>query len=58
VVIRFKDLDKTPVDFTYLTSMITGSFMSRRNSIVVPGGKMSLAMDIILYPIIKQMINK
>jgi phosphoribulokinase len=32
--------------------------MSRRNSIVVPGGKMSLAMDIILYPIIKQMINK
>jgi phosphoribulokinase len=58
VVIRFKDLEKTPVDFTYLTSMITGSFMSRRNSIVVPGGKMSLAMDIILYPIIKQMINK
>ncbi len=58
VVIRFGDLEKTPVDFTYLTSMINGSFMSRRNTIVVPGGKMSLAMDIILYPIIKKMIKK
>ena len=57
VVIRFKDLEKTPVDFTYLCSMIEGSFMSRRNTIVVPGGKMSLAMDIILYPIIKKMIE-
>ncbi len=58
VVIRFGDLEKTPVDFTYLTSVINGSFMSRRNTIVVPGGKMSLAMDIILYPIIKKMIKK
>ncbi|MBW5291171.1 MAG: Phosphoribulokinase [Candidatus Ruthia sp. Asou_11_S2] len=57
VVIRFNNLDKTPVDFMYLCSMINGSFMSRRNTIVVPGGKMSLAMEIILYPIIKKMIE-
>lgn len=57
VVIRFNDLDKTPVDFAYLCSMINGSFMSRRNTIVIPGGKMSLAMEIILYPIIKKMIK-
>jgi phosphoribulokinase len=57
VVIRFNDLDKTPVDFVYLCSMINGSFMSRRNTIVIPGGKMSLAMEIILYPIIKKMIE-
>jgi phosphoribulokinase len=57
VVIRFNDLEKTPVDFTYLRSMVSGSFMSRRNTIVVPGGKMSLAMEIILYPIIKKMIE-
>ncbi|BAF61143.1 phosphoribulokinase [Candidatus Vesicomyidisocius calyptogenae] len=56
IVIRFNDLDKTSVDFSYLCSMINGSFMSRRNTIVIPGGKMSLAMEIILYPIIKKMI--
>ncbi len=57
VVIRFRDLEKTPVDFPYLCSMIEGSFMSRRNTIVVPGGKMGLAMEVILYPIIHDLIN-
>jgi phosphoribulokinase len=37
--------------------MIDGSFMSRRNSIVVPGGKMGFAMEIILQPIIEQMMD-
>jgi len=32
--------------------------MSRRNSIVVPGGKMGLAMEIILEPIIKKMMEE
>jgi phosphoribulokinase len=56
VVIRFKDMNKTPVDFNYVKNMIEGSFMSRRNTIVVPGNKMSLAMEIILYPIIGKLI--
>ena len=58
VVIRFKDPIKFNTDFQYLLSMITGSFMSRRNSIVVPGGKMGLAMELILTPIIHDMIEK
>ena len=37
--------------------MINGSFMSRRNSIVVPGGKMGFAMEIIFAPIIHKMIQ-
>lgn len=57
VVIRFKDLEKTPVDFRHLKTMIEGSFMSRRNTIVIPGGKMGLAMEVILYPIIQNMIK-
>lgn len=57
VVIRFKDLEKTPIDFNYLLGMINGSFMSRRNTIVVPGGKMSMAMEVILYPIIHDMLS-
>lgn len=58
VVIRFKDLNKTPVDFSQVKNMIEGSFMSRRNTIVVPGNKMSLAMEVILYPIIHDLISK
>jgi phosphoribulokinase len=58
VVIRFKDPNKFGVDFPYLLNMIHDSFMSRRNSIVVPGGKMGMAMEVILTPIIHDMIEK
>ncbi len=57
VVIRFKDPAKFQVDFPYLLSMIHDSLMSRRNTIVVPGGKMELAMEVILAPIIDEMIE-
>ncbi len=58
VVIRFKDPKKFNTDFPYLLSMIHDSFMSRRNTIVVPGGKMGLAMEVILTPIIHQMLEQ
>ena len=57
VVIRFKDPKKFDIDFPYLLSMIHDSFMSRRNTLVVPGGKMGLAMEIILSPIIERMMD-
>jgi len=58
VVIRFRDPNRFCIDFPYLMSMISGSFMSRRNSIVVPGGKMGFAMEIILQPIIENLMEK
>lgn len=58
VVIRFKDPKKFDTDFPYLLNMIQGSFMSRRNTIVVPGGKMGLAMEVILTPIIHKMLEQ
>ena len=58
VVIRFRDPTKFGVDFPYLLNMINDSFMSRRNTIVVPGGKMGMAMEVILTPIIHDMIEK
>ena len=58
VVIRFRDPKKFNTDFPYLLNMIPNSFMSRRNSIVVPGGKMGMAMELILTPIIHDMIEK
>ncbi|MEJ2396367.1 MAG: phosphoribulokinase [Candidatus Thiodiazotropha sp.] len=57
VVIRFSDPRKFDINFPYLLSMIDNSFMSRRNSIVVPGGKMGFAMEIILQPIIERMMD-
>ncbi|NKN32314.1 phosphoribulokinase [Marichromatium bheemlicum] len=56
VIIRFKDPEKLDIDFPYLLSMIHDSFMSRRNSMVVPGGKMGMAMEVILQPIIERMM--
>lgn len=58
VVIRFRDPKKFDVDFPYLLSMLHDSFMSRRNTLVVPGGKMGLAMEIILAPIIHDMLAR
>ncbi len=57
VVIRFRDPKKFNTDFPYLLNMIPNSFMSRRNTIVVPGGKMGFAMELILAPIIHEMIG-
>jgi len=55
VVVRFRDPRKFGADFPYLLAMIRDSFMSRRNTIVVPGGKMLLAMELILMPILEKM---
>ena len=58
VVIRFRKPENIPsgVDFPYLLQMIPHSFMSRRNTIVVPGGKMGFAMELILTPILREML--
>ncbi|VAV97505.1 Phosphoribulokinase [hydrothermal vent metagenome] len=56
VVIRFKD--PAGIDFSYLQSMIHDSFMSRANSIVVPGGKLDIAMQLILTPLIHRLMEK
>ncbi|MDH3387471.1 MAG: phosphoribulokinase [Gammaproteobacteria bacterium] len=58
VVIRFRKPDIRNTDFTNLLSMISGSFMSRRNTIVVPGGKMGMAMEIVLMPIISDLMRR
>jgi len=55
IVIRFKN--PRGIDFPYLTSMINGSWMSRANSIVVPGNKLDLAMQLILTPLIERLVT-
>jgi phosphoribulokinase len=56
VVIRFREVKN--VDFQYYLRMIDGSFMSRINTLVVPGGKMGLAMELILTPLIRDLIDR
>jgi phosphoribulokinase len=55
VVIRFQNPKN--VDFPYFLSMIHDSFMSRPNTIVIPGGKMGFAMEVVLTPIIQRLIE-
>jgi len=55
VVIRFAN--PRGIDFPYLISMIDGSWMSRANSIVIPGNKLDLAMQLILTPLIFRLID-
>ena len=56
VVIRFKD--PRGVDFPYLLRMIHDAFMSRANTIVIPGGKLDLAMQLILTPLIWKLMER
>jgi phosphoribulokinase len=56
VVIRFAN--PKGIDFPYLLSMINDSFMSRANTVVVPGGKMELAMQLIFTPFIWRMMER
>jgi phosphoribulokinase len=58
VVIRFRDPKKFGTDFPYLLNMVHDSFMSRPNTLVVPGGKMGMAMEIILAPIIHEILGR
>ncbi len=56
VVIRFANPKN--IDFPYLLNMIDDSFMSRANTIVVPGGKMEIAMQLIFTPFIWRLMER
>ncbi|MBN8412325.1 phosphoribulokinase [Halomonas denitrificans] len=54
VVIRFRD--PATVDFPYLLAMIQDAFMSRPHTLVVPGSRLSLAMELILGPLVRHLL--
>jgi phosphoribulokinase len=56
LIIRFAD--PRGIDFPYLLSMLHDSFMSRPNTIVCPGGKMDLAMQLIFTPMIWRLMER
>jgi len=56
LIIRFRD--PKGIDMPYLLSMLSDSFMSRANTIVCPGSKMPLAMQLIFTPMILQLMDR
>jgi phosphoribulokinase len=56
LIIRFRD--PNGIDFPYLLSMLHDSFMSRPNTIVCPGGKMDLAMQLIFTPMVLRLSER
>jgi phosphoribulokinase len=56
LIIRFRN--PRGIDFPYLLSMLPSSFMSRPNTIVCPGGKMPLAMQLIFTPMVWQLMER
>jgi phosphoribulokinase len=56
LVIRFAS--PRGIDFPYLLTMLHDSFMSRPNTIVCPGGKMDLAMQLIFTPMIWRLMER
>ena len=54
MVIRFRGIKN--VDYPYLLAMIDSSFMSRRNTLVVPGGKVGFVMELILRPMLERLL--
>lgn len=56
LVIRFRN--PKGIDMPYLLSMLHDSFMSRANTIVCPGGRMPLAMQLIFTPMILQLMDR
>ncbi len=55
VVIRFAN--PKGIDFPYLLSMLHNSMMTRPNTLVIPGGKMGLAMQLIFTPMILRLMD-
>ena len=58
VVIRFRRPERFDVDFPFLLQMIKDSWMSRRNTIVVPGSRMVLALELVLTPILRRLMDE
>ncbi|MFT4927867.1 MAG: phosphoribulokinase [Phenylobacterium sp.] len=55
VVIRFREINN--MDFPYYLQMIDGAFMSRPDTMVVPGGKMGFAIELLLTPLIVELMD-
>lgn len=57
VVIHIANRRKIQPDYRYLLEMLSGSFMSRPDTIVVPAGKKSFAFELLIGPVVERMVR-
>ncbi len=57
VVIHIRNRRKIQADFDYLLDKLSGAFLSRPDTIVVPGERYVLAMELIVTPIIERIMD-
>ena len=57
-IIHVRNREKIKVDYPYLLHMLNGSFMSKPYTIVVPAGKTDFAMQLIIKPVIRQLMQE
>lgn len=55
MVIHFRNTEG--IDYPRLLAMLQGSFISHMNTLVVPGGKMGLAMELIMTPLVQRLME-
>jgi len=55
IVVRFREPRK--YDFPQMLERIDGAFMSRSNTMVIKGGQLQLALDVICSPIIENLLG-
>jgi phosphoribulokinase len=55
VIIRFAN--PKGIDLPYLLSVLHDSWLTRPNTIICPGGKMGLAMQLIFTPMILRLMD-
>lgn len=58
LIFRFSDPKKLNIDFSRLLNLIGDSFLSRHNTLVVPGGKLGLALEVIMSPLISELLAR
>lgn len=56
LAIRFREPKN--IDFPYLLNRLHNAFMARPNTIVVPGGEMQTAMEVICTPMVHELMEK
>jgi len=56
VIVHFRDPHR--FDFPSIMQRVPGSFMSRPNTMVVPGGKMNMALRVICTPLVIEMMQQ
>jgi phosphoribulokinase len=58
LVVRFRRPRQMPYSMPQLMSRIPGAFMSRANNLVIPGSEFELGVQLVLEPLMTEMLSK